>query len=885
MSKNKVKWLKRATRREDINMRKGGYHNPKKRTIKEQKDIDERLDEASVTAGIKGYLSNMKQSVSGDRGKTPWYLDKDQELAHSLQESLEISALVNLINEIGPKTPFEKEEGFLTPELKIKQAQEEEERRKKAFEKFREKGGQVKKVKKDPQLPGKRSEKTRKRKREERPERKKISKLSTSQRVKQRREKKPIPYKPSKERKETIKRRFKGKQYPMRGAAVGKGEKGRVLKFTPEEVEDIKDVEDLSRRLGRKPKHRKGLGTRGFVKTAKGLGGKSQELIDSFVLKLNLEKDSLLSKGFDPRGLPQKAQNVIKAADILPKMSNFFWKTHLTSYPMYKKGTKDPGMVSQAQEFAKEKSGREFDIKLGPGSDQVIHLVAEKAPLDLILKFAEYYQQNPKEVKRSEIRLRQAVTKAGRHGEKGLVTGDPSSKIRGPKVSRELEDEADTEIAGSEISQDLWDYIDQLVGIDKAEEEGFAGEEGPSEEKVESKKEVTPEIYKTLEVAKNNLEKQGKRIEDITMEDLKSVIPRRKLFSIISGTTLDPEGVFRQKAVRAISKSLGLDSPDLVEQALEDMVTSRRSSERGREELYKTVSDPRHMSKPPSMSEEQWQERLPVYRKLYNVFAPERILKRGAKDLDSPFVEFFKDKLEQFERGRAEPRIRAGEEALRRKQKAEIRRKRKEPPQRVPGARSRYVGKLTTKGEEPTKWSPYDPSVPETVSSKKEFEKALQKQQQEERRKKIISSLEALRSKEDAYRNAAEEIRREIESFGVRDEEGKLRIPKLGRESSKRIRQKKAKFAKIKDKLKQIADEIKKREAAVTTEGLKRHLKKKLFEDFDFETLSLVEMFLSAESSKKEEKVDKKKKAWEKAKPTKKKDFYPKLEEVFGAKK
>lgn len=88
----KAKLVKKFVRADNQKMKKGGYHNTNKDDVNKmrknkKKDIQSRLDEASITSAVKGYLSSMK-AASAPEGE-PWYLRRDG-LKHSLSESLKL---------------------------------------------------------------------------------------------------------------------------------------------------------------------------------------------------------------------------------------------------------------------------------------------------------------------------------------------------------------------------------------------------------------------------------------------------------------------------------------------------------------------------------------------------------------------------------------------------------------------------------------------------------------------------------------------------------------------------------------------------------------------------------------------------------------------------
>lgn len=78
-----------------------------------------------------------------------------------------------------------------------------------------------------------------------------------------------------------------------------------------------------------------------------------------------------------------------------------------------------------------------------------------------------------------------------------------------------------------------------------------------------------------------------------------------------------------------------------------------------------------------------------------------------------------------------------------------------------------------------------------------------------------------------------------------------------------------------------LHNEVKRTYGFVTEDSIKRYIKDKLFEGEKAGNYSIYEMLMSPENMQKEIEVEKKETPWEKAKPEKKKEFYPKLETFF----
>ena len=80
---------------------------------KKSKDIKKLVDEASVTANVTGYLSNIKQSCAHEGRDKPWYLDKEARIKTSLKEDLRKLVKMVLLKEVE-----DDEDGDLTDLLK-----------------------------------------------------------------------------------------------------------------------------------------------------------------------------------------------------------------------------------------------------------------------------------------------------------------------------------------------------------------------------------------------------------------------------------------------------------------------------------------------------------------------------------------------------------------------------------------------------------------------------------------------------------------------------------------------------------------------------------------------------------------------------------------------
>lgn len=78
-----------------------------------------------------------------------------------------------------------------------------------------------------------------------------------------------------------------------------------------------------------------------------------------------------------------------------------------------------------------------------------------------------------------------------------------------------------------------------------------------------------------------------------------------------------------------------------------------------------------------------------------------------------------------------------------------------------------------------------------------------------------------------------------------------------------------------------LHNEVKRTYGFVTEQSIKRYLRDKVFEGEKTGNYSIYEMLMSPENMQKEIEVEKKETPWEKAKPEKKKEFYPKLETFF----
>lgn len=867
MKFNKATWVKKYSRPDTQKMKKGWYHNSNKGdSIKmrknKKKDIQEQLNEASMTTAIRGYLSSMKNSASSGLEEKPWYLSK-KELKHSLSE--QISLLNKMILE-----EDEKDRKIAKPNVRAIHRFDVQRPEGKDEEKFKSKA-----------LPS-----------GIQPQ----NALDFDTELSDPKIKDIRPFSKSQESTPDFVRKL-----------IRQVQAGEVPSAKSFEEPKQKGVEFRSRGLGS-----------GQVSLDK----KSQEAKESFLRMLDA-RNAIIDRHGGPRNAQEKGYK--QMADMVhsmpEKLFNQFLKTKFTSY--------DEAYNSEFDDFLINSNKRPLFLKTAERGDALARLLIDDAPPQFFLPYLQQFMEDPEKIIKIELRRLRSASEAGKRGEIGSTVG----KLGGRVDLKALED--------SEIEFDTTpDSLGQLKSWRSEDEAGtrraFNQEEVPFEEQPET--EFRRNRYDETLANMDSFDDDDKRRLKKDLQHQKDTERLEQIFGKADEATSRRDGHLggeiteleaekagissddktylaskilfsrnvRDKIIEKLSRQLKVNEQVILD-VLKKMVIPRKTKNG---ESYFTVSTIKSLMERGDLEKGE----LKIAQALFQKFSPTQIVRRVSSEGGNVITNFMGDALrsrEEAELRIAEPEFRKRDAEERRQRQARKKKlktyspdERKDLIKRREDVNQKFLS--LTKDFTAARGKDYE----SLVSQRAELEDVLRNKgfgsldvgrlmQIKDKIKKIDARLKKLDDTNKRMPKPGDPISADKPSKpGKSKEQRKVQKKKAVEDMAKNdlmtnigsfirawkrsgmepseIEDKLRKFGlgghQIQKVLHKYTEELKENRLPMTMENLKNLVRR----DFGKQP-SLAEMLLSPEGMDKEEEVDTQTKEWDKAKPSKVKNFYSKL--------